>query len=155
MIDFELITFGDLKEFQNGFGFKTHPIGTGPLDEFTSGVVFPDRIKILLPKGLCFEGTISNHAQLFEDLSLHPAQWQIHFCWETKLPLIRIVIPGIDREFILALTLENDWVAGYAPLDTGYDHLERFELFEWSVPTDLQGKIISVVSPEVFGKEYC
>lgn len=155
MNNYELLTFGDMHEYLTGYGFQTHPTGSGPLDEFTGGSVLPDRTKILLPMGLCFEGTISNHQQFFEDISSHPSRWELHFCWETKLPLIGIVIPALDMEFILALTPDDDWAAGYAPQHSGYDHLERFELREWFVPENLKGKIVSVTSPEVFGSQYC
>lgn len=155
MNNYELLSLGDMTEYLLGYGFQTHPTGVGPLEEFCGGAVLPDRIKILLPHGLCFEGAISNHAQFFENLTQHPSRWELHFSWETKLPLIGIVIPELDMEFILALTPDDDWAAGYAPHHSGYDHLERFELREWFIPENLKGKVINVISPEIFGDQYC
>lgn len=155
MSDYNLLIFGDVHEYLTGFGFASHPTGSGPLDEFVSCAILPDHVKVLLPGGLCFSGTLSNHAKMFEDLSSHPSRWELHFCWETKLPLIAIVVPELETELIVALSPDNEWAAGYAPLMSGYDHFEWFELLEWTVPEELKGKVISVTSPESFGTAYC
>ena len=86
---------------------------------------------------------------------MHPARWELHFNFETRSPLLRIVIPALDSKFILALTADNCWECGYTKTDTEFYPLELFELKQWSVPDNLANKIISVITPEVFGREYC
>lgn len=155
MSNYELMSFGAMKEQINGFSFFTHPAGSGPLNEFTSGLILPDRAKILFPGNLCFDEKLSNHDVFYDNLASNPSRWELYFNFETKMPLIRIYIPPLDLEFIVALSQDNSWFARYGSIHSRYDNLEKFELREWFVPVDLKGKVISVVSHEAFGKQYC
>jgi len=157
---YKVLAEGKLEDYNDNFGFCSHPRGYGPMNEFTGFALSANITKLLLPARMAFSEKLPYQEEVYELLLEHGGDWILFFDFVEKNPavIITLGIPDVDKTLgIIMLSADNKedfWICRYGTETDRVMH--RYEIKEWAVPKDFDVKLLSIIDPEAtFGTKYC
>lgn len=158
---YSLLAEGKLEDYNDNFGFCSHPTGYGPMTDFTGFALSATFTKFLLPAGLAFSEKLPFQGEIYDLLLARGGYWYLLFDFVEKNPFLIIDVGIFDVEIkTLGIGILSDdkgedfWVCRYGTETDRVMH--RYEIKEWAVPEYLDGLLISVIDVEAqYGSEFC